>query len=102
MRTWCQKAARDAHRKYKWKSDTFNRKAYLEAVEIYTSQFHKAREDYEKNLCESLKPSDPELWKKIGHIKGQSKPIIQPLEDVNGQYQFSDKEICKVLVSSIM
>lgn len=36
--------------------------------------------------------------KKIGHIKGQAKPIIQPLEDDTGQFQFSDKEICKVLI----
>lgn len=93
-----QKAARDAHKKYKWKSDTFNRKAYLEAVERYTTKFHKAQEEYERDLCESLSPSDPDLWTKISKIKGQSKPIIQPLKDDKGIYQFSDEEICKVLI----
>jgi ribonuclease HI len=91
--------ARDAQRKYKKRSDTFNRRAYLEAVEIYTTKFHEAGESHEKELYKSLSVGDPSMWAKISTIKGHARASIQPLKDGQGKVHFKDEEICNILIA---
>jgi hypothetical protein len=93
--------AKEARKKFYTRSDKNNLLLYRESVSSFISEYNKAKEANWSDLCASLDPSDPNVWKSIRKLqRGPHTDIVQPLVDSSNNIQFDDPAISAILVET--